>query len=117
MYETLAIFRENSSTMRDPASRHSCARALVCVCVHESARVRVCVHTCTRACVCGRDDTEKAGEGGGRLGASSARRGGSYGGVAALPGCRVAGVPRRCTTEQSVEACPGREKSVDQPIR
>jgi len=34
--------------------------------------------------------------------------------------CRVAGwleYPAVCTTEQSVEACPGREKSVDQPIR
>lgn len=38
-------------------------------------------------------------------------------GLAALPGRRVAGVPTESTTEQSVEACSGREKSVDQPIR
>lgn len=38
-------------------------------------------------------------------------------GLAALPGRRVAGVPTVSTTEQSVEACSGREKSVDQPIR
>lgn len=43
---------------------------------------------------------------------------GGEGGVgAALPGRRMAGVPERSTSEQSVEACPGRDKSVDQPIR
>lgn len=39
-------------------------------------------------------------------------------GLAALPGRRWLGSSdEESTTEQSVEACSGREKSVDQPIR